>query len=91
MLMEEIWSNKKDAARKDVVLSCCLAVGVGRCVVDVGGRVVCGCVEKRKVVTSVGNVVKDANKIDCSVRRDHMRRHAIAQRDQAAVEARGAH
>lgn len=34
---------------------------------------------------------KDAQKIDCSVRRDHMRRHAIAQRDQAAVEARGAH
>lgn len=91
MLMEEIWSNKKDAARKDVVLSCCLAVGVGRCVVDVGVVVVCGCVEEKKVVTSVSNVVKDAKKIDCSVRRDHMRRHAIAQRDQAAVEARGAH
>ena len=44
------------------------------------------------MVTSVSNVVKDAKKIDCSVeRRDHMRRHAIAQRDQAAVEARGAH
>lgn len=54
--------------------------------------VVCGCVEEKKVVTSVSNVVKDAKKIDCSVeRRDHMRRHAIAQRDQAAVEARGAH
>lgn len=92
MLMYVIWRNKEDAARKDVVMSCCLAVGVRRCVVDVGVVVVCGCVEKKKVVTSVSNVVKDAKKIDCSVeRRDHMRRHAIAQRDQAAVEARGAH
>ena len=72
-------------------MSYCLAVVVGGCVV-VGGEVaVCVGVERKKVVTSVSNVVKNAKKIDCSVRRDHMRRHAIAQRDQAAVEARGAH
>lgn len=46
---------------------CCLAVGAGRCVVDVDVVVVCGCVGEEKVVTSVSNVVKDAKKIDCSV------------------------
>ena len=73
--------------------SYCPTVGIGRSVVVVGSVVVvCSCVEKKKVVTSVSNVVKDAKKIDCSVEScDHMRRHAIAQRDQAAVEARGAH
>ena len=54
------------------------------------GVVVLVVVGGRKVVTSVSSVRRRA-KIDCSVRRDHMRRRAIAQRDQAAVEARGAH
>jgi hypothetical protein len=45
-----------------------------------------------KVVTSVSSNEKTrAEDRLLSKRRDHMRRHAIAQRDQAAVKARGAH
>jgi hypothetical protein len=62
-----IRGNKEDAARNGVVLSCCLAVAVEGCVVVGSVVVVCVGVERKKVVTSVSNVVKNAKKIDCSV------------------------